>query len=44
MEKFLFIIIGYLVNAGLLYILSKSINKFNLLRWLCIYLPNGLAV
>ena len=43
MEKSLFIIVGYLINASLLYILSKCISEFNLLRWLCEHLPNWLG-
>lgn len=39
MEKFFFIIVGYLVNAGLLYAFSKCIKDFNLLKWLCMHLP-----
>lgn len=43
MEKFLFIVVGYLINAGFLYMLSKCIKEFNLLRWLCSHLPEWLG-
>ena len=43
MDKVLFLIIGFLINAGLLYLISKAIPTFNLLRWLCTYLPTWLG-
>ena len=39
MDKVFFLIIGFLINAGLLYLISKTIKNFILLRWLCTYLP-----
>ena len=43
MYKLLFIIVGYLFNAVLLYLMSKCIKNFNILRWLCLHLPTWLG-
>ena len=43
MYKFAFLIIGYLINAGMLYLISKAIPNFNLLRWLCTHLSTWIG-
>lgn len=42
MDKVVFLLVGYLINAVLLYVISKCIKDFNLLKWIGKYLPKWL--
>ena len=39
MDKFVFIVAGFFVNAVFLFLLGKVIKNFNLLRWMCTHTP-----
>ena len=44
MEKVIYIIVGYLINVGLIFLLGRLHRRFNLPLWIDRHLPRWLAV